>query len=389
MTATSSTLRSSSSKRSRSHESLPSLEFEPPIEKSKGLPAFLRQSKTEVHNKFEELEWLQQIRIAQGRNDLNPLSQWAQETDQEIKARNRYVNVQAWANSRIHLKIPEGHCDYINASPISLHNSKSRKEEKYIATQGPGKAQISHIWHMVWHETTDVAVIVMLTQISEAGREKCFQYFPLDSANDTLIINEADEFGDGFKAHVQLVDSTTDGRKRITVRKFLMTVNDESRVVWHLLFSGWPDFGVPEGDDRLALFELLKLSAKKNSTPENPRIVHCSAGVGRSGTFIALDHLLGELDVGTVADIKDGEDMVFGTVNKLREQRMMMVQSDAQYLFLYEILRERFEEKQAALPSQDLVHISSEGSEGNEERSPKVARLAKDVDTTTIENSGE
>jgi protein-tyrosine phosphatase len=59
--------------------------------------------------------------------------------------------------------------------------------------------------------------------------------------------------------------------------------------------------------------------------------------VGRSGTFIALGHLLGELDAGTVADVKDGEDMVFDTVNKLREQRMMMVQSDAQYLFLYEV----------------------------------------------------
>jgi protein-tyrosine phosphatase len=75
----------------------------------------------------------------------------------------------------------------------------------------------------------------------------------LDSTNDTVIVNEADEFGDGFKAHVQLVESTIDERKRITVRKLLMTVNDESRIVWHLLFSGWPDFGVPEGDDRLAL----------------------------------------------------------------------------------------------------------------------------------------
>lgn len=242
---------------------------------------------------------------------------------------------------------------------------------------------------MVWHETTDIAVIVMLTQISEAGREKCFQYFPLDSTNDTVIVNEADEFGDGFKARVQLVESTIDERKRITVRKLLMTVNDESRIVWHLLFSGWPDFGVPEGDDRLALFELLKLSADKNPIPENPRIVHCSAGVGRSGTFIALGHLLGELDAGTVADVKDGEDMVFDTVNKLREQRMMMVQSDAQYLFLYEVLRERFEEKQAAAPSQILVHTSAETSEGNEERWPKVARLTKDVDATTIESSDE
>lgn len=92
-------------------------------------------SKLEICSKFEELEWLQQMRIAQGRIDSNPLSQWAQETSFEIKSRNRYRDVQAWANSRIHLKVPEGHCDYINASPISLHNSKRGMEERYIATQ--------------------------------------------------------------------------------------------------------------------------------------------------------------------------------------------------------------------------------------------------------------
>ena len=90
---------------------------------------------SEIYNKFEELEWLQQIRIAHGRSDSNSESQWVQETSLEIKARNRYRDVQAWANSRIHLKVAEGHCDYINASPISLLNSNTGREEKYIATQ--------------------------------------------------------------------------------------------------------------------------------------------------------------------------------------------------------------------------------------------------------------
>lgn len=221
----------------------------------------------------------------------------------------------------------------------------------------------------------------MLTQVSEGGRDKCFQYFPLDSTKDTLTINEADEFGDGFKASIQLLELTTDERKRTTVRKLRMTVGDESRIIWHLLFSGWPDFGVPECDDRLALFELLKLSAEKNAKPENPRIIHCSAGVGRSGTFIALDHLLGELDAGTIADTKDNEDIVFDTVNELRKQRMMMVQSDTQYIFLYEVLRERLEES--------LTNSSAKTFESYEERSPKVARLEKDIDAGTTETSGE
>ena len=236
---------------------------------------------------------------------------------------------------------------------------------------------------MIWHETSEVAVIVMLTQIYEASREKCFQYFPLDLTNDTLIVNEINEFDDGFKARIQLLELTTDERKRITTRKLSMTVNEENKIIWHLAFSGWPDFGVPEGDDRLALFELLNMSADKNTTAENPRIVHCSAGVGRSGTFIALDHLFRELDAGVVAAIQDDEDMIFDTVNKLREQRMTMVQSDAQYQFLYDALRGRFEEKQATALSRPPTHTSAETGPDNEERSPKVARVTKAADAVT------
>jgi protein-tyrosine phosphatase len=239
---------------------------------------------------------------------------------------------------------------------------------------------------MVWQETTEVAVIVMLTQISESGHEKCFQYFPADTTDDILIDNEVDE----FKAQIRLLELTTDESERITTRKLLMTVKDESRIIWHLSFSGWPDFGVPEDGDRLALFELLHMSREKNGLPENPRIVHCSAGVGRSGTFIALDHLLKELDAGAVATAEDEEDMIFNTVNKLREQRMMMVQSDAQYLFLYDVLKDRFEEEQAiVVPSPLSTDAPMETTESNSERSPKVARLARAVDAVTVDYSGK
>ncbi len=239
---------------------------------------------------------------------------------------------------------------------------------------------------MVWQETTEVAVIVMLTQISEAGHEKCFQYFPADTIDDILIDNEVD----GFKAQIRLLELTTDESERITTRKLLMTVKDESRIIWHLAFSGWPDFGVPEDGDRLALFELLKMSTEKNGLPENPRIVHCSAGVGRSGTFIALDHLLAELDAGAVTTTEDEDDMIFNTVNKLREQRMMMVQSDAQFLFLYDVLKNRFEGEQAiGVPSPLSTDAHSETTESSSERSPKVARLARAVDAVTVDYSGK
>lgn len=89
----------------------------------------------EIHRKFEDLEWIQRARIAEGMLTNDPSHRWALEGDPEVKARNRYVNVQAWANSRIHLRVPEGECDFINASPILLEDSATQEERRYIATQ--------------------------------------------------------------------------------------------------------------------------------------------------------------------------------------------------------------------------------------------------------------
>jgi protein-tyrosine phosphatase len=130
--------------------------------------------------------------------------------------------------------------------------------------------------------------------------------------------------------------------------------------IQHLLFVGWPDFSVPEGENRNAMLNLINKSASLNqpatlptssSFPldaasdsavthtSNPRIVHCSAGVGRSGTFIALDFLLAHLERGNLDSVPDHVDPILDTVNAMRKQRMMMVQSEAQFLFLYDVMR--------------------------------------------------
>jgi protein-tyrosine phosphatase len=218
-----------------------------------------------------------------------------------------------------------------------------------------------HFWRMIAHETSSTAVVVMLTQTWEAGRDKCYQYFPLNVEDDPMIINEADEFGDGFRAEVRLLELSTDTTSCSTVRKISLKTKEKKKeegeeiereietekIVWHLLFEGWPDFTVPEGENRTALLHLIKLSAAKNEHPDNPRIIHCSAGVGRSGTFITLDWLLGELEQGQLWDefAKEGEeekDPIFDAVNELRTQRMTMVQSDSQYWFIYQVLKEQW-----------------------------------------------
>ena len=201
---------------------------------------------------------------------------------------------------------------------------------------------------MIWQKTDDVAVIVMLTPTEESGREKCFQYFPLGSESSPFKVSAAGHPDHPVEGEVSF-DGTEEGHGLHThVRKLSLTFGADTKVVWHLLFTAFPDFGIPEDDDRAELLDLVRLSAEKNSKPSNPRTVHCSAGVGRSGTFIALEYLLSLLNAGEVAKIKDDQDPIFDLVHELREQRMMMVQSDAQFCFLYEVLTEELEKKQAA-----------------------------------------
>jgi protein-tyrosine phosphatase len=194
---------------------------------------------------------------------------------------------------------------------------------------------------MVWDETADPAVIVMLTQTHESGREKCFQYFPESLDDPVLPINEEDEFGDDFQAVLTLKSVTEVDEVRSTVREIeLKTKDGRTKTVWHLLFSVWPDFLVPEGDDRVALLRLIRLTQERNTHAESPRIVHCSAGVGRSGTFIALDWLIAELDAGSFDEVQNDDDPIADLVDTLRQQRMMMVQGDQQFLFIYDTMRD-------------------------------------------------
>ena len=197
---------------------------------------------------------------------------------------------------------------------------------------------------MVWHETADPAVIVMLTQIWEAGREKCFQYFPRSLEEDTITIEGETGAKGNFQATVKLLSVEEHAEARATIRNLRLTVHDQQKIVRHILFGLWPDFSTPEANDRNAIPALSRLSSRLSGTPESPRIIHCSAGVGRSGTFIALDHLLAETDEGSLDDFPEASetDVIFDTVNALREQRMTMVQSDVQFNLIYQMIRQRW-----------------------------------------------
>ncbi|KAH7095326.1 protein-tyrosine phosphatase-like protein [Paraphoma chrysanthemicola] len=315
-------------------------------------PAFLRLSRGDVNVRWNHLEMSQIERLRDGllaqANGTEQPHEYARCNTEEYAPRNRYANVDPYQANRVKLEVPEGHNDYINASPIVLVTTKSQTPLKYIATQGPKSDTASHLWRMVWKENQDPAVVVMLTQTHETGREKCWPYYPQSPSSPDLPINENDEFQDGFIHTLHLVDLTHDPEARTEVREIDMTSSEgsESRKVWHLLFAGWPDFSAPEGADRAALLKLIDISRAKNGdNTTNPRIVHCSAGIGRSGTFIALDWLLQELDEGALDDINDGIDPIVVVIEKLRDQRAGMVQSKNQFIFLYDALRERWRDR--------------------------------------------
>ncbi|KAB8532543.1 hypothetical protein FH972_025488 [Carpinus fangiana] len=344
-----------------------------------GLPAFLTKGERARAESFLDLEWAQNQRYLEGRQqphnptNTNKSSRWARLTGTEVAKRNRYANIDPFHSNRVKLRAREGVCDYINASPIILRSDADKQERRYIACQGPTVASASHMWRMIAQHTADPAVVVMLTQTHEGHREKCWPYFPTDPALPIHLpiagakaVSSARGMAEeeDFRGTVTLISSVYDDLTHSTIRTLqLRTVEssmdannstgvlEQSKTVIHYLFERWPDFGVPEGEDRAALLDLIRVTEQaskqdtaKNGTQimNNPRIIHCSAGVGRSGTFIALDYLLAEMESGILAEIDDSRDRIAETVDQLRQQRMMMVQGEKQFDYLYTTLKEEW-----------------------------------------------
>lgn len=237
---------------------------------------------------------------------------------------------------------------------------------------------------MVWDETESPTVIIMLTRTHETGREKCVPYYPVGNDSE-LQINGDDEFGDGVKHILRLTYAYKSEGIQSDIREMMMAadipvgkavtnvVRIEAAEIRHYQFYGWLDFAVPEGESRQALIDLVLLCQNQHGT--NLQIVHCSAGVGRTGTFIALSWLLRELREGALDHVPEDKDPIFEVVDKLRQQRMMMVQGEAQYTLLYEILREQWRkrwEQQRGGGSGEEIYLLRTGMTGGSAGSSDV-----------------
>eukprot|EP00075_Anas_platyrhynchos_P012803 XP_027302056.1 receptor-type tyrosine-protein phosphatase kappa isoform X3 [Anas platyrhynchos] len=230
------------------------------------------------------------------------------------QGKNRYKFIIPYDHCRVVLQpSAEAGSDYINASYVDSY----RSPRFFIAAQGPLPGTVVDFWQMVWQEK--ISVIVMLTGLVEQNKTKCEQYWP----------EQEQVYGD-FTVTLNNTRTTTGLITRIfCLQKAGCPL---PRAVEQLHYQQWPDHGVPRNPAQL-LYLVERVNNRESQAPAGPVLVHCSAGIGRTGTFIAMDFLLKMAKA-------EGKVDVFHCVQKLREQRVSMVQTKEQYAFLYEVLLE-------------------------------------------------
>ncbi|XP_077407717.1 receptor-type tyrosine-protein phosphatase H-like [Vanacampus margaritifer] len=230
----------------------------------------------------------------------------------ENMEKNRFTNVLPYDWSRVKLQTANGNSAYINASYMPGYNNS----REYIATQGPLPSTVGDFWRMIWE--LRVNAVVMVTNCKEGRWTKCECYWP--ARGETCL-------------HQELSITTTSEQQDTnwTLREFRVKHKNgtEERTVKHFHFTAWPDHGVPQGTHVLIQFRgLIREHMDANGTRAPPTVVHCSAGVGRTGTIIALDVLLQQLH-------RDKEVGINSFVHSMRMRRPHMVQTESQYVFLH------------------------------------------------------
>ncbi|XP_028833167.1 receptor-type tyrosine-protein phosphatase S isoform X6 [Denticeps clupeoides] len=272
---------------------------------------------SELAEHTELLKANDNLRLSQEYESVDPGQQftWEHSNLEVNKPKNRYANVIAYDHTRVILMPIEGimGSDYINANYIDGY----RKQNAYIATQGPLLETFGDFWRMVWEQRA--ASIVMMTRLEEKSRIKCDQYWPSRGTDTYGIIQ------------VTLLDTME--LATFCVRTFSLhkSGTNERREVRQFQFTAWPDHGVPEYPTPFLAF--LRRVKACNPPDAGPVIAHCSAGVGRTGCFIVIDAMLERIRHERTVD-------VYGHVTLMRSQRNYMVQTEDQYSFIHEALLE-------------------------------------------------
>ncbi|KAM6468296.1 receptor-type tyrosine-protein phosphatase delta isoform 25-T28 [Liasis olivaceus] len=316
------------------------LNFQTPGPSFSGYPGNLHSSSMASHppipilelaDHIERLKANDNLKFSQEYESIDPGQQftWEHSNLEVNKPKNRYANVIAYDHSRVLLSAIEGipGSDYINANYIDGY----RKQNAYIATQGALPETFGDFWRMMWEQRG--ATVVMMTKLEERSRVKCDQYWPSRGTETYGLIQ------------VTLLDTVE--LATYCVRTFALYKNgsSEKREVRQFQFTAWPDHGVPEHPTPFLAF--LRRVKTCNPPDAGPMVVHCSAGVGRTGCFIVIDAMLERIKHEKTVDI-------YGHVTLMRAQRNYMVQTEDQYIFIHDALLEAVTCGNTEVPARNL-----------------------------------
>nr|XP_033961740.1 receptor-type tyrosine-protein phosphatase delta-like isoform X26 [Pseudochaenichthys georgianus] len=285
----------------------------------------------ELADHQERLKANDNLKFSQEYESIDPGQQftWEHSNLEVNKPKNRYANVIAYDHSRVLLAAIDGipGSDYINANYIDGY----RKQNAYIATQGALPETFGEFWRMIWEQRS--AIIVMMTKLEERSRVKCDQYWPTRATETYGLIQ------------VSLLDTVELATYCVRTFSLFKNGSSEKREVRQFQFTAWPDHGVPEHPTPFLAF--LRRVKACNPPDAGPMVVHCSAGVGRTGCFIVIDAMMERIKHEKTVDI-------YGHVTVMRAQRNYMVQTEDQYIFIHDALQEAVNCGTTEVPARNL-----------------------------------
>ncbi|KAK5601509.1 Tyrosine-protein phosphatase non-receptor type 4 [Crenichthys baileyi] len=286
-------------------------------------------------------------------------------------SKNRYRDISPYDATRVVLKSTD---DYINANYINMEIPASSLINRYIACQGPLPNTCPDFWRMTWEQGS--SMVVMLTTQVERGRVKCHQYWPNPDSIAT--------YGD-FK----VMCHNEEGNSAFLVREMILTHTQsaQQRELTQLQYLAWPDHGVP--DDSTDFLDFVALVRSKRAGQDQPMVVHCSAGIGRTGVLITMETALCLMECGQPVYPLD-------IVRTMRDQRAMMIQTPSQYRFVCEAILKVYEEglfkpqtpavyQQKEKPREEKGEEEEMKNEQNKEDRGEAEKLEEEAEAAVVE----